>query len=401
MTGQIELRAATAAALLNFPRMTPATLLAAGFALVALATLVTLVVGYRRVPQLRHVSPATPPVPGVSIVIAARDEERHIEPAVRAFLRLDYPDYELIVVNDRSVDRTAEILEMLARADGRLQVVTVRELPPGWLGKNHALQLGAGLARHPLLLFADGDVILQPKALLKAVELLRREGADDLTIAPELLLPSAPLALVINYFFMHGVIALRPWKASDPTSSASTGIGAFNLMRASIYEAIGRHERIRLRPDDDLMLGKLIKRGGFRQIVAIGLDEVRIEWYRTLGEAARGFRKNSFAAVGYSIPVAIGAVLLNLLAVWPFVAVSVTQGPVRALYAAAALLSVACLAYHGAVQRLRPWLAPFYPVAAIVCAWIIAAAVGRTLLRGGIEWRGTFYPLAELRKNRL
>ena len=381
--------------------MTPATFLAAGFALVAVATLVTLVVGYRRVPQLRHLPPATPPVPGVSIVIAARDEERHIEPAVRALLALEYPEYELIVVEDRSIDRTPGILGALARDDARLQVVTVRELPPGWLGKNHALQLGAGRARHPLLLFADGDVILEPQALLKAVELLRREQADHLTIAPELLLPSAPLALVINYIFMHGVIALRPWKARDPKSSASAGIGAFNLVRASTYDAIGRHERIRLRPDDDLMLGKLIKRGGFRQIVATGLDEVRIEWYRTLGEAARGFRKNSFAAVGYSIPVALGAILLNLLAVWPFIAVWVTQGPERALYAAAALLSVASLAYHGAAQRLRPWLAPFYPVAAVIGAWIIAAAVGRTLLRGGIEWRGTFYPLAELRKNRV
>ncbi len=381
--------------------MTPATLFAVGFALAAVATLVTLVAGYRRVPQLRHVPPATPPVPGVSIVIAARDEERHIEPAVRAFLALDYPEYELIVVNDRSVDRTADILAALAREDARLHVVTVRELPPGWLGKNHALQLGASRARHPLLLFADGDVILESGALLKAVELLRRERADNLTIAPELLLPSAPLALVINYIFMHGVIALRPWKASDPKSPASAGIGAFNLVRSSTYAAIGRHERIRLRPDDDLMLGKLIKRGGFRQIVATGLDEVRIEWYRTLGEAARGFRKNSFAAVGYSLPIASAAVLLNLVGIWPFVAVFTTEGLDRALYAVSALAWIAALVYHGMVQRLRPWLAPLYPVAGLIAAYIIAAAVGRTLLRGGIEWRGTFYPLAELRKNRV
>jgi hypothetical protein len=378
-----------------------ATILAAAFALAAVATLLSLIGGYRRVPQLRHVAPAPPPVPGVSIVIAARDEERHIEAAVRAFMALDYPDYELIVVNDRSVDRTAEILAALAREDARLQLVTVTELPSGWLGKNHALQLGAGRARKELLLFADGDVVLEGRSLLKAVALFQREKADDLTIAPELLLPSAPLALVINYIFMHGVIALRPWKASDPTSSASAGIGAFNLMRASVYEAVGRHERIRLRPDDDLMLGKLIKRGGHRQIVATGIDEVRIEWYRTLGEAARGFRKNSFAAVGYRLPIAVGAVVLNILAAWPFVAVWMTQGVAQALYATAALASIAALAYHGTVQRLRPWLAPLYPVAALIGAWIIAAAVARTLLRGGIEWRGTFYPLAELRKNRV
>jgi glycosyltransferase involved in cell wall biosynthesis len=376
-------------------------IVAAGFALSAVATLLVLIGGYRRVPQLRDVPPATPPVPGVSIVIAARDEERHIEPAVRALLALDYPDYELIVVNDRSVDRTPDILAAVAREDARLQVVTVRDLPAGWLGKNHALQLGASRARKELLLFADGDVIFSKKALLKAVELLRRENADDLTIGPELLLPSAPLALAINYIFMYGVIALRPWKTSDPESTASAGIGAFNLMRASIYEAIGKHERIRLRPDDDLMLGKLIKRAGYRQIVAIGIDELRIEWYRTLGEAARGFRKNSFAALGYSLPAAIAAVLLNIVGVWPFIAVFTTDGVVQALYATTALVWITALVYHGTVQRLRPWLAPLYPVAALIAAWIIGAAVSRTLLRGGIEWRGTFYPLAELRKNRV
>lgn len=381
--------------------MTFSLLVAAILALVALATLVALVTGYRQVPLLRDVPAIGSPAPGVSIVIAARDEERHIETAARALLRLEYSDYELIVVNDRSVDRTADILASVAREDARLQVVTVRDLPPGWLGKNHALQLGATRATKELILFADGDVVMEPRAVAKAVQLLLRERADHLTIGPELLLPSGLLALVINYLFMHGVIALRPWKTRDPNSSASAGIGAFNLVRASTYAAIGRHERIRMRPDDDLMLGRLIKAGGFRQVVAIGLDEVRIEWYRTLGEAARGFRKNSFAALNYNLPLAIAAVLANLVSVWPFVAMWTTAGATRALCALASLAWVAALVYHGAVQRLRPWLAPLYPVAALITAWIIGAAIGRTLLRGGIEWRGTFYPLAELKKNRV
>lgn len=381
--------------------MTFSLLAAAVLALVAVAALVALVVGYRQVPLLRDVPASGSPAPGVSIVIAARDEERHIEAAARSLLRLDYPDYELIVVNDRSVDRTADILAAVARADARLQVVTVRELPPGWLGKNHALQLGASRATKELLLFADGDVVMEPKAVAKAVQLLQRERADHLTIAPELLLPSGLLALVINYLFMHGVIALRPWKTRDPNSSASAGIGAFNLVRAATYAAVGRHERIRLRPDDDLMLGKLIKANRFRQVVAIGLDEVRIEWYRTLGEAARGFRKNAFAALNYNLPLAVAAVLANLVSAWPFVAMWTTVGATRALYALASLAWVTALVYHGAVQRLRPWLAPLYPVAALITAWIIGAAIGRTLLRGGIEWRGTFYPLAELKKNRV
>lgn len=376
-------------------------LAAAGFALAAVAALVVLVVGYRQVPRLHDEVPIGADAPGVSIVIAARDEERHIESAVRAFLSLDYPDYELIVVNDRSTDGTAAILARLAAEDPRLQILAVSELPEGWLGKNHALQLGAARAGKELLLFADGDVVLEPRALRKAAAMLRRLNADHLTVAPELLLPSAPLALVINYIFMHGVIALRPWKSSDPDSSASAGIGAFNFMRASTYRAIDRHERIRLRPDDDLMIGKLIKRSGFHQVVATGIDEVRIEWYRTLGEAARGFRKNSFAAVDYSLAIAIAAVALNWVSVWPFVALFTTEGTVRALYATTTIAWMAAFMYHGAVQRLRPWLAPLYPVAALIGGWIIASAVTRTLLRGGIEWRGTFYPLAELKRNRL
>jgi glycosyltransferase involved in cell wall biosynthesis len=381
--------------------MTLPLLVAAAFAVVALATLTALLFGYSRVPMLRDEAPALPPVPGVSIVIAARDEERHVEEAVHALLRLDYADYELIVVNDRSTDRTPEILSRITATEPMLQVVTVRELPAGWLGKNHALQLGASHARKEWLLFADGDVVMEPAALGKAVALAQRENADHLTVAPQLHLPSLPLALVINYGFMHGALILRPWKTQDPKSSASAGIGAFNLVRASTYVAIGRHERIRLRPDDDLVLGRLIKRAGFRQFVAMGMDEIRIEWYRTLREAVHGFRKNSFAAVGYSVTLSLAAVAANLVGAWPFVAVWTTTGAERVLFAVAVLAWMSAFVYHGIRQRLRPWLAPFYPVAAVISAYIIVAAVGRTLLRGGIEWRGTFYPLAELRKNRV
>lgn len=378
-----------------------ALLLAGAFALAAVATLAVLLFGYSRVPMLRDVEPTADPLPGVSIVIAARDEERHVESAVRSLLALDYPDYELIVVDDRSTDRTPAILSAIARESARLKVVTVTELPAGWLGKNHALQLGASRATKELILFADGDVIMGKTSLRKAVHLVQRERADNITVAPELVLPSVPLSLVINYGFLYGALVLRPWKTHDPNSSASAGIGAFNMLRASSYRAIGRHERIRLRPDDDLMLGKLIKRGGFRQIVALGLDEIRIEWYRTLREAVHGFRKNAFAAVGYSVTLATAVTLLNLAGVWPWLAVWTTSGAERALYVITVLAWMAAFIYHGARQRLRPWLAPFYPIAALISAYIVVAAVGRTLLRGGIEWRGTFYPLAELKKNRV
>jgi glycosyltransferase involved in cell wall biosynthesis len=376
-------------------------LIAGGYALFAVAALVELVWGYARLAKLVEVAPITSHAPRVSIVVAARDEARHVESAVRSLLRLDYPDYELIVVNDRSTDGTGEILRKVAATEGRLQVVDVTDLPAGWLGKNHALHVGAANASGTVLLFADADVIFEPDALLRAVGLLERERADHVTVAPQLILPSLPLTHFVNYLFLWGFLALRPWKTSDPKSRAYAGIGAFNLVRRSAYDAIGGFTRIQLRPDDDLMLGKLLKRSGFRQLVADGMGQLQIEWYRTFGEAARGFRKNTFAVLNYNAAFGVAAVVSNLAAVWPFAAPFVTDGATRVLYGITAVAFVAAYARHATMARTRPWLAPLYPIAALMSAWVIGSVVARTLWTRRIDWRGTSYSLDELRANRV
>lgn len=376
--------------------------LAAGLALSALILLVQVVWGYLNIPELRDVPPAWPSAPMVSVIVAARDEERHIESAVTSLLAQSYPDYEVIVVDDRSSDRTAHVLASLEGRDARLSVVTIRDLPPGWLGKNHAMHVAAQRARGELLLFTDADVILRPLALSRAVRLLRVEGAAHLTMAPELVMPSATLALVVNYGFMWGFFWARPWKTRDPRSSASLGIGAFNLVRASAYGVIGGHSRIKLRPDDDLMLGKLLKRSGHKQLVASASGEMSIEWYRSLGEFARGLRKNTFAALQYSVFLTIGLVTANLaLCVWPFAAVFTSVGVERSLYVIAVAAQLVAYVRQAIAQRAKPWLAVLYPVAAFITVVIVTAAVLRTVRRRGIEWRGTFYPLDELRANRV
>lgn len=379
-------------------------LFAGGLAILALGALVQLVWAYLDIPSLGDVPPAPGGghAPKVSVIVAARDEERHIEAAVTTLLGQSYPDYELIVVDDRSSDRTPAILDRLASSDPRLRVVRVRELPAGWLGKNHALHVGAQRGTGELLLFADADVMLQPDALSRAVRLLHVEHADHLAVGPDLVVPTWPLALVVNYFMMWFLLWLRPWKARDSRSSAYVGIGAFNLVRATAYRAVGGHARIPLRPDDDLMLGKILKEAGQRQIVAAGNGKVSVEWYRTLGELARGFRKNAFAGLRYSTLLTLATIIGNLaLAVWPFAAVWLTAGIERSLYVAAAVLQMAGYAGPALTQRTRPWLAVLYPVAALLFIAILSAAVARTLRRRGIEWRGTFYSLDELRANRV
>ena len=375
--------------------------LAGTLALVALLAFAQLAWGSLNIPSLRDVPPAVAG-PVVSIVVAARDEERHLRLAVESLLRQSYPALELIVVNDRSTDDTAAILAELALQDPRLRVVHVRELPDGWLGKNHAMQQGAESAGGEILLFADGDVVLAPDAIARATRLLTALDLDHLAVAPDLRLPSWPLALVVNYFMMWFLLWLRPWRAGNPRSRAFIGIGAFNMVRHRAFAAVGGFTRIALRPDDDIMLGKLLKQRGHRQLLASADGCAAVEWYRTLAELARGFRKNAFAGLHYSILLTLWAIVGNLLlAVWPFVAVWLTSGAERWLYASAGIAQMLAYAGGAAAGRTRPWLAVFYPAAALLFVAILAAAVGRTLRYRGIEWRGTFYALDRLRTNRI
>jgi glycosyltransferase involved in cell wall biosynthesis len=377
-------------------------LLAAGLALAAIAALVALVWAYLAVPSLGDVPGSSVSLGKVSVIVAARDEARHIRAAATALLAQDYPDFDVVIVDDRSTDATGAILDELAATNPRLRVVHVRELPPGWLGKNHALHVGAENADGALLLFTDADVIFGRDALARAVRLLTVDHADHLALAVDIRCPTWSLALVVNYFMMWFLLMLRAWRVRAPGSSAYVGIGAFNLVRAVAYRAVGGHTRIRMRPDDDLMLGKLLKQSGYSQLLATASGHMSVEWYQSLGELARGLRKNAFAGAQYSLALVLGGLVANIaLCVWPFAAVWLTTGVERAWYVAAVVPQM--IGYAGAARahHNRPWLALLYPVGAMLFVAIFAAAVTRTFARGGIEWRGTFYSLRELRANRV
>lgn len=374
-----------------------AVLTAILYALVAL----DVVTGNRSVHPLRDV-PAPPPprAPRVSVITAARNEERNIREALGSLLALDYPDIELIVVNDRSEDGTGDILTQMAAAAPRLQVVQVTDLPAGWLGKNHALWSGAGRASGELLLFTDADVVMEPTVLSRAVRFLLENRLDHLAVTPRITMPGTFLSMFGLSFVLFFSIYARPWKARDPKSRCHIGIGAFNLVRAEAYRAVGGHETIRLRPDDDMKLGKILKKGGNACDVAYGPDFLGVEWYPTVGAAVRGLEKNAFAGCDYRVSLALFGLAFHLLgSVFPYVALFVTTGVPRLIYGGVVmlltLLLADCARFHGA----RPWHAiGFGPSAALFC-WIIVRTTVLNLVHGGITWRGTFYPLKELKEN--
>jgi glycosyltransferase involved in cell wall biosynthesis len=338
--------------------------------------------------------------PKISVIVAARDEAPHVERALASLLAQRYATFEIVAIDDRSTDDTGAILDRLAVGNPRLRVVHITELPPHWLGKNHALHRGGEIAAGEFLLFTDADVIFAPDALARAVAFARARGADHLTVGPEIDSPSLLLTMVVTLFSLGFLLYYKPWRAEDPKRQEHIGIGAFNLVRATLYREFGGHSRIALRPDDDIKLGRLVKLAGGRQSVAGGTGVIRVRWYSTVRELARGLRKNTFAGLNYSLPLAIAAIVVQLAVnVWPFVALFVTGGAVWWLNAVSALMLVGMYALVAHGVGSKGWLAPGYPVAALIFVYIVIAAVWSTVARGGIEWRGTFYSLDDLKRN--
>lgn len=370
-----------------------------GYGLIALEVLP----GSRRIRFLRDIPPELPqPPPSVTLIAAARNEERNLLQALQSLLTLDYPALELILVDDRSEDATGEILDQLANKDPRLKVIHLTELPAGWLGKNHALWVGSQQAGGELLLFTDADVVMAPELLQRAVTYLEQNGVDHLALTPEARMPTTVLNTFGLAFGLIFAIFTRPWRVGDPASPCHIGIGAFNLVKAEAYRQVGGHGTIALRPDDDLKLGKILKRAGYRQQLLYGTGLVSVEWYASVRQLIQGLEKNAFAGTDYRLGVALGGALSLLVSsVWPYAALLLTRGPSWWLALATVALITLLLVDSARRHHSSPWYALGFPLAASLFAFIILRTTLLNLWQGGIHWRGTFYALEELRKNRV
>ncbi len=337
-------------------------------------------------------------LPRLSVVFGARNEARAVAVAVRTMLALDYPDLEVVAVDDRSDDETGAILDTIARSDSRLRVLHVKALPEGWLGKNHALWAGAQVASGRLILFTDADVVFEPTVVLRAVIWMLENDVDHVAGATDVEARGLGLQLFIATFALFFNGYFRPWRAGDPNSKAYVGFGGFNLVRRDAYERAGTHAALAMDPLDDVNLGKALKETGSRQVCAVPGSMARVEWYESLGGAIRGLEKNTMAGVNWSFGLLFGGVVAQiLLAAWPFVAAVTLAGPVRWLNVAIVLVVVIL---HAAILRetsLPTWLPLLLPIGVLLVVWTSVRAALLTYWRGGIEWRGTFYPLDRLR----
>ena len=250
-------------------------------------------------------SSVLPEWPKVSIIVPALNEEETIVESLTRLLNLDYPNYEVIAVNDRSTDRTGARMDAVAalpEAHGRLQVIHVTELPSGWLGKVNAMQRAADSSSGDWLLFTDADILFRPDTLKRALLYIESEPADHLVLLPYLVMKTIGERMMIAFFQTMFVFGHRPWKVADPKAMDHIGVGAFNLIRRSVYSAIGGHHRLCMEVVDDMKLGKLVKQAGFRQRNVFGIDPlaeassrglISLRWAasRSLGQGASALRE--------------------------------------------------------------------------------------------------------------
>ncbi len=337
---------------------------------------------------------ASAPLPKVAVVITARDEAPRIETTVRRYLAQRDVELEVIGVDDRSMDGTREILARLAAEDPRVRLLTVDALPAGWLGKPHACQLGASAANAPWILFTDADTWLEPGVLRSALDQALSRDAAHVVVAPGIRHASwlARAALCAFKLSLVGAMA----RANRDQRPRAIGIGAFNLVRADAWRAIGGHERLRLEVIDDLRLGQLVAESGFRTRAFTCEDGVTVDWARDLPGIVRALEKNAFAHMRYSAFLAFGAAAL-FTALWASALAGPFTGSIAGWAACASLLS---LGIAGLRIEPRPIAALLSPIFSVVLAVAIANSAVRTLARGGVRWRGTLYPLRELRRAR-
>jgi hypothetical protein len=340
------------------------------------------------------------PLPGISVIIPARNEAAQIGNALRTLLKSEGVELELIAINDRSTDQTGQFMDEIAASDSRLRVIHIQELPSAWLGKNHAMHVGAELATKDLILFTDGDILFEPRAMEAAVRHFCHHGLQHLCLLPKMIPGSLLENVVVTFFGMAFATGMQLHLIRTRWPMAYAGVGAFNLVDAQFYRSLGGHRPIAMDVLDDMKLGKMIKRNGGKTDFQMAEDWISVRWQSSLWGVVTGLEKNGFASLNYSISQILAVTLIFFLTmVLPFISPLVLPWQSGSGFFAAS----ACwhLAYALLVWHLpKGWkLIPLFMAGPFIMAFAYWRSAWITLRQGGVRWRDSFYPLPLLRKS--
>jgi len=339
--------------------------------------------------------------PTLSIIVPACNEADTIEQALQTLLGQDYPDLEIVLVNDRSTDGTGEIIDRIAEKDGRIRTVHIDTLPDGWLGKVHALHLATRESTGEWVLYTDADVHYEEGTLRKAVAVAASDELDHLALLPRVQVGSFWLDILIRAFGLLLFQKTRARLIGRPGSNAFIGIGAFNLVRRSAFDKTEGFEWLRMEVADDVGLGLMLQRSGARPAFAIAVDSISVVWQPSIRAMAGCLDRLGH----FGLPT----VLAGCASVWavffgPLVAILCSPVPYLWLLGVAAYLCTAvnAVAWTARIKRIKYGIVPslLVPFGFLAMSILMIRSVVLCKVRGGVVWRDTLYPIEALRAGR-
>ena len=347
-------------------------------------------------PKRKRLSEDTPLI---SILVPARNEEDNIEPCLLSLLHQDYPNTEVIVLDDNSSDRTTEIIESLISKYPKLKLIYGRSLPEGWTGKNFACHQLAFYSRGDWLLFTDADTIHSPYSVSSVFNAVKDSDIDLLSLIPhiraetfaeKLFMPLIPFAFLV--FLPIGLMN----RVKDFRVTAA--IGPFILIKRDFYFKIGGHKAIKDKLLDDFCLAQLTKLSGGRVSLLDGSEIVSVRFYKNLKEIWNGFSKNAFGAIGGSLPTLLTFLFINILVfILPYYLL--WEGIFKGHSINLPLLQVLLISLIRGIISLRfrtNFLMIFLHPVSMIFGIVIALNSARiALLKKVVEWKGRFYPVME------
>ena len=342
------------------------------------------------------VKPISNPPP-LSVCVPARNEERGVEACLHSLLNQDYPNFEVIAIDDHSTDRTGDIMRNLAQENSRLKVLKAADLPEGWLGKPFALHQAFKVTRGEYLLFTDADPVFKPTALNTAVHVMRERDLDVLTLMPKAEFGSFWERAVQPVIFGFIASLTRFKNVNDPDHRSAMGFGAFLMFRRSAYEKIGGHEAGKSDVLEDVLIAKRAKRAGLKLFVADAKQLFSIRMYFGLKEIWFGWEKNMFLAMKKSVLKAtynVAVVLGFVFTPYIILAINIFEqiGWLWIGMAVVGVVLVSAAAYKTCDEmELHRNNAVLFPMGALVMAAIMANSMFHTLVRKKTKWRGRVY----------
>jgi chlorobactene glucosyltransferase len=342
----------------------------------------------------------------LSVIVAAKEEEQNIRTCIESLLEQDYPNLEIIAVNDRSADRTGAILdELAATAPDKLRVVHVKQLPEGWFGKNNAMREGVAVSTGEWLCFIDADCRqTSTDTMSVAMHEALSNKIDFLSVLPVLETRSFWERLIQPVCAAILMIWFRPERVNDPHRRTAYANGAFMLMSRATYEAIGGHESVRTELNEDIHMARLCKERG-RRLFVIENDGLYVtRMYTSLVETWRGWSRIFYGCFGTFRRLAVTLLVVLLLSVLPLLSFVIAAmanvssagqpGPgwlnVFALSAVVIVVLESVIWRFMRLARSAPWAWMTYPVGILIATGMLLKAM--TKLAGArTNWRGTTY----------